>query len=141
MITTETWSYAIDNLKIVGEIIEINELPTADQTGVVSYSIKISFDDNADKRIKSGMNIYAKIILETKDNVYSIKTTGIQEDDNGKIYIEFFNASNIIEKKYVETGIENFDRIEIKNDLSGIKEILIRTVKKTPKVISPQSMR
>lgn len=132
---------AIDNLKIVGEIVEINELPTADQTGVVSYSVKISFDDNADKRIKSGMNIYAKIILETKDDVYSIRTTGIQEDDNGKIYIEFFNASNLIEKKYIETGIENFDRIEIKNDLSGIKEILIRTVKKTPKVISPQSMR
>ena len=132
---------AIDSLRINGEIVEIDELPTADQTGVVNYSVKISFDDKNDKKIKPGMNIYAKIILETKDSVYSVKTTGIQEDDSGKKYIEFFNANNVIEKKYVETGIENFDRIEIKDDISNIKEILIRTVKKTTNTFSSQTMR
>ena len=132
---------AINDLKIEGEIIEINELPTADQTGVVSYSVKISFDDKSDKRIKSGMNIYAKIILETKSDVYNIRTTGVQEDDSGKKYIEFFNANNVIEKKYIETGIENFDRIEINNNLSDIKEILIRTVRKPINSFSSQSMR
>jgi HlyD family secretion protein len=118
---------AIEDLKITGEVTEIDSVGTVSQ-GVVTYNIKIAFNSQ-DERVKPEMSVSADIITETKSNVLTVPNSSIKSQ-NGKKYVEALGpASNTTPQKIlVETGISNDLQTEI---ISGLKEgdkIITRTI-------------
>jgi len=119
---------ALSDLNITGTVIEVDDIGTNDQ-GVVSYGVKISFD-NQDERVKPGMSLSANIITDIKTDTYIINSSAVKEDDNG-YYIEILNDDNSISQKVVTIGISSDTQTEI---LSGVDEndnIILKTSNST----------
>ena len=79
---------AIDGLSITGSVAEIDSIGTVSQ-GVVSYSVKISFDVN-DDRVKPGMSVSATIITDSAQNVIVVPNSAIKTS-NGVSYVQTFD--------------------------------------------------
>ncbi|MCX8513706.1 MAG: HlyD family efflux transporter periplasmic adaptor subunit [Candidatus Pacebacteria bacterium] len=138
-ITTDS----IPDIKIEGEIIDIDTLPTIDG-GVVTYAAKVAVNSD-DERLRIGLttNIYIKI--KEKGPVLNIATSAIKSDNRGK-YVEVLDknpitnnikssSSDMIENKrfvgnvpvvgntthniYIETGETIGNNTEI---ISGLNE-------------------
>ncbi len=134
---------ALPDLKVKGKIIEISTVGKEEQ-GVVSYDLKISLTIE-NKKIKPGMSVNAEIIAYRKKNILLIPNSAIKNDKDGnyaqivKNYkIEKINSSNpvvipkeIIEKRYIKTGISNDEFTEILEGLNEGEVIIIRTLNQT----------
>jgi len=136
---------ALPDLKIKGKVIEISTVGKEEQ-GVVSYDIKISLEEE-NKEIKPGMSVNAEIIVDRRENVLLVPNSAIKSDRMGQ-YVQVvknykfekrnsFNpvtiSQNLIEKRYIKTGISNDEFTEV---LEGLKEgeiIIIRTLNQTAK--------
>lgn len=136
---------ALPDLKIKGKVIEISPVGKEEQ-GVVSYDVKISLEKE-NKEIKPGMSVNAEIIIDKKENVLLVPNSAIKSDRIGK-YVEVVKnyeierkklfepvaiSQNLIEKRYIKTGITNDEFTEV---LEGLKEgeiIIIRTLNQTAK--------
>lgn len=67
---------AIDGLTITGTVAEIDNIGTVSQ-GVVSYSVKISFDTE-DSRVKPGMSVNVSIITDVQADVLAVPSSAVQ---------------------------------------------------------------
>jgi HlyD family secretion protein len=130
---------AFDNLKIKGKVIEISTTGTEEQ-GVVSYNAKISIEeDNQD--IKPGMSVNADIIVNKKENVLMVPNLAIRKDKDGQ-YVEVIKDSklkekklikntdisqDLIEKRYIKTGIYDNEFTEVLDGLNENDNIIIKT--------------
>ncbi len=129
---------ADERLSISGDVAEIHTGGNVSQ-GVVTYSIKISFDTQ-DERIKSGMSASAAIITNSKQDVLTISNSAIKSQGN-QYYVEIFDTP-LVEtqgnqgtvslvaprQQLIEIGIPNDTLTEV---ISGLKEndqIVIRTI-------------
>jgi HlyD family secretion protein len=134
---------AFPDLKVKGKIIEISTVGKEEQ-GVVSYDVKISLEKE-NKEIKPGMSVNAEIIVDRKENVLLVPNSAIKSDGMGK-YVEViknyeikrrnsFNpvaiSQNLIEKRYIKTGISNDEFTEILEGLNEGEVIIIRTLNQT----------
>lgn len=132
---------AIDELNITGEIAEIDLVGTV-SSGVVNYSVKISFDTQ-DERVKSGMSVNASIITESKQDVLVVPSASIKSQGN-TYYVDYFDqkypdaqaSSGIISKtlplsKMVEIGLSDDTSTEIISGLNEGEQIVSRTVTQT----------
>lgn len=84
------------------------------------FEARITLDDpNAIDFIKVGMNAKANIILEKKENAFSVPFTSILEEDSGK-FIEIARENEEgrfeVKKVPVTTGIETDISVEIESD-------------------------
>jgi RND family efflux transporter MFP subunit len=132
---------AFPELKIKGKIIEISSVGKEAQ-GVVSYDVKILFDDN-NPAIKTGMSVSAEIVVDQKENILLVPNSALRKDRNGN-YVEVVKndalqqvdsfkrpialSKNSIEKRYIVSGISDNQFTEI---LDGLKEgeiIIIRSL-------------
>lgn len=131
---------AVPDLTITGEVIEIDAIGTVSQ-GVVSYTVKISFDTD-DKRIKPGMSVSASIVIKAKSITLLVPNSAIKQQ-NGISYVEVPDKSDIntakaspsgavfenpLYQQQVEIGITNDTFTEI---LSGLNEkdlVVTRTI-------------
>lgn len=121
---------ALDDLSIEGEVSEVDTVGTVSQ-GVVSYSIKISFDtDNSS--VKPGMSITANIVTESVSDVLTIPAAAIKTD-RGSSYVEVMNSNGEIERKVVETGLTDDATTEIKSGLSEGDKVVVSTSSTTKK--------
>lgn len=121
---------AIEDLSITGKVAEIDTIGATSQ-GVVSYSVKITFDTDNEK-IKPGMSLSALITIESKSDILKIPSSAIKTKGSKK-YVQMFNTpllnttpnSQGIQSKeipiqvIVETGINDDVNTEI---ISGLKE-------------------
>jgi HlyD family secretion protein len=134
---------AFPDLKVKGKIIEISTVGKEEQ-GVVSYGIKISLEKE-NKEIKPGMSVNAEIIVDRKENVLLVPNSAIKSDGMGK-YVEVIKnyeikrrnsfkpvaiSQNLIEKRYIKTGISNDEFTEILEGLNEGEVIIIRTLNQT----------
>ena len=109
---------AFDGLNIVGTVAEVNLIGTISQ-GVVSYTIKISFDTQ-DDRVKSSMSVNASIITEAKTDVLTVVNSAIKTQGNSN-YVEIpgLSATDLPTQQIVTVGISNDTVTEV---VSGLKE-------------------
>ncbi len=115
---------AFDNLNIVGTVAEVNLIGTVSQ-GVVSYTIKISFDTQ-DDRVKSGMSVSASIITEVKTDVLTVANSAIKTQGDLN-YVDLpaqsgmpgLSPTDLPTQQIVTIGISNDTVTEI---ISGLKE-------------------
>lgn len=129
---------AIDGLSITGKVTDMDLVGTVTQ-GVVTYTIKISFDTQ-DDRIRPGMSVSAAIITDVAQDTLIVTSSAIKSQ-NGDSYVEVFDravpqsegAQGITSpipprQQPVGIGISNDTSIEI---ISGLKEgdlIVTRTI-------------
>jgi HlyD family secretion protein len=134
---------ALPDLKIKGKVIEISPVGKEEQ-GVVSYDVKISLEEE-NKEIKPGMSVNAEIVVDRKENVLLVPNSAIKSDKMGK-YVEVIKnyeikkrnsfkpvaiSPNLIEKRYIKTGISNDEFTEILEGLNEGEVITIRTLNQT----------
>ncbi len=140
---------AFPGLEIWGEVSEIS--PVGEESnGVVSYTIKINFEDKENK-IKPNMSVTAEIIINSKKDVLVLPASAIKtevkqsyvlkiEDKSVLGGINFNNKSNNTRvsslktqpvKVNIETGISNNELVEIKNGLNEGDIIVVREITQT----------
>jgi HlyD family secretion protein len=78
---------AVEDLTLTGSVDEIDTVGTVTQ-GVVSYTVKVSFDAQ-DERIKPGMTVNAAIITDSKTDVLSVPSSAVKTQ-NGSSYVLVF---------------------------------------------------
>jgi RND family efflux transporter MFP subunit len=134
---------ALPDLKVKGKIIEISTVGKEEQ-GVVSYDVKISLEKE-NREIKPGMSVNAEVIIDKKENVLLVPNSAIKSDRVGK-YVEVIKnyeikrrnsfkpvaiSQNLIEKRYIKTGISNDVFTEVIEGLNEGEVIIIRTLNQT----------
>ncbi|RJQ38839.1 efflux RND transporter periplasmic adaptor subunit [Candidatus Microgenomates bacterium] len=98
--------------KIKGTIKSISFVPKTDETGTV-YQIKVSLFGTINNKYKMGMTGDATFVTGRKKDVLYIPIKFVKADEKGK-YVFGKNK----EKKYVTTGLETEENIEITKGLS-----------------------
>ncbi|MCS7201096.1 MAG: efflux RND transporter periplasmic adaptor subunit [Patescibacteria group bacterium] len=130
---------ALPDLEIEGTVNDIDPIGEIDQ-GVVSYSVKIIFD-NSQEQIKTGMTVNADIIIKERKNVLVIPQSAVRLT-NGEQFVEVVKEKNLIEnhlttrprdgvyiiksksklnidKRSVKLGLSDESKIEV---VSGLNE-------------------
>ena len=134
---------AFDELNIVGTVAEVDLIGTVSQ-GVVSYTIKISFDTQ-DDRVKPGMSVSASIVTDSKMDVLTVSNSAIK--NRGDVnYVEIIKGSSLMPiAQNITIGIGNDTVTEIIDGLNVGDLVIIKTVtgttvsqtaNKTPSVTS-----
>lgn len=107
---------AVPDLSISGEVAEIDAIGTVLQ-GVVSYTVKITFDTQ-DERVKPAMSVSAAIITDVKTDALMAPVSAVKSQGQEQ-YVEVKNSNAAPERVPVQTGIASDEFIEI---ISGAKE-------------------
>ncbi|OGG53832.1 hypothetical protein A2851_01410 [Candidatus Kaiserbacteria bacterium RIFCSPHIGHO2_01_FULL_53_29] len=132
---------ALEELSLTGSVVEIDLVGTVNQ-GVVSYTVKISFDTQ-DERVKSGMTVNASIQTDVRQDVLAVPSSAVKTQ-NGVSYVQVFNpplsetggAQGIVSNSAprqieVTVGISDDTNVEILSGLEEGQQIVTRTVSGT----------
>ncbi|MGB9609049.1 MAG: efflux RND transporter periplasmic adaptor subunit, partial [Minisyncoccia bacterium] len=132
---------ALPDLTLEGKIYEISSIGTESQ-GVVSYNVKINFEDNFGE-VKTGMSVTAKIITNSKENVLLVPNSAIKTIGNNKyvdqpvekISLDKVKASirggivlSSTTRKMIKTGLANDEFSEVIEGLSQGDIIILRVI-------------
>jgi len=102
--------------ELTGEIIEISPVST-NIGGVVSYKITVRPEVQDGIRLFHGMSASLSIVTSDLEDVIYIPIQSVREED-GIQHVDILLGDTSIEKTEVETGIFNYDFIEIRSGLS-----------------------
>jgi len=119
---------AINNLKINGEVIEIDSVGTV-SSGVVNYNVKIALGED-DERVKAGMSANVEIITASKQNILTIPSSAVKTK-NGVSYVEILGDLNKLNRKEVQIGISDDVLTEIISGLNEGDQVVVKTVSGT----------
>jgi len=97
---------ALPDISITGKVSEVDTVGQASQ-GVVSYGIKIAFDNDVEQ-VKPGMSVTADIIIEAKPDVLVLPNSAIKSQ-GGSSYVEL-----------VETGADSQLNQQLLANVSGM---------------------
>ncbi|MDD4995525.1 MAG: HlyD family efflux transporter periplasmic adaptor subunit [Patescibacteria group bacterium] len=129
---------AIDELTITGVVEEIDSIGTVSQ-GVVSYSVKITFDMQ-DERIKSQMSVSADIVSDARMDVLVVPNAAVKSDQSGQNYVEVIDTGaasssagviatkNLPQQKAITVGLVDDTNTEITSGLSQGEFIVVSTM-------------
>lgn len=113
---------ALAGTKIPGLIYDISRVAKTNATGGTYYPTKIQINE-VNQYIRSGMNGDATIQTAKKDNVISVPSEAIVEEDNNKVVYTI--QSGKAHKLPVSVGLENDTESEITSGISEGAEIII----------------
>lgn len=108
---------AYKNVKLTGRVLFISRSSLEVKEKGITYQVKVKLYPSAGVTLRLGMTSDVNIKVAEKENVLMIPYTAIGEEE-GKNYV-FTVEKNILKKKFIETGLENYDNTEI---LSGLNE-------------------
>ncbi len=127
-----------------GKVARIDPQAVVEQN-VTSVHVRVEVDNSSPtfRLLKPGMNSTCEFVLEEKENVVSVPTEAVREDDKGK-YVEtsaggkpskddpttFFGVKKT--RVGVETGMEGNDGVEIVSGLKGGEMIITQTIEPAP---------
>lgn len=130
---------AIEDFTLTGTVAEVDTIGTI-TSGVVNYTVKISFDSSAHENIKPQMSVSAAIITDQKLDVLMVSNSAIKTDNSGLSYLETLadpsqpaadgsvTSAAKPENKYITVGIANDEYTEIKEGLAEGDEYIARTI-------------
>lgn len=117
-----------DDIKYTGSVTNVGQIaevstdakstsPSPSQEAKVNVEVTL---DNADDSIKSGYEADAEIIFNERRNAVSMDVNSVkQEKATKKKYVYVVNDKNKVLKRYINTGIETDDYVEV---IQGLKE-------------------
>jgi len=101
--------------ELTGEVVEISPVST-NVGGVVSYQITVRPETRDGIKIFHGMSASLNIVTSDLKDVIYIPIQSVREED-GKQYVDILLEDESIERTEVETGVFNYDFIEIRSGL------------------------
>lgn len=108
---------AYENASYEGSIRSMNTTATSRESNTVSYTVVIALEGDT-SLLYSGMTADVIFVTEQKEDVLYISKKAIMEE-NGNYYVYYKALSGEMERKEVETGMDNGINVEI---CSGLKE-------------------
>lgn len=114
---------ALPGASVLGTVVEVDIVGEA-SSGVVSYGVKIAFDEKNDA-VKPGMSTDVTIVIASKDDAIVVPLSAVETVRDRSIVKVLENGAPVVRE--VTTGIGNDTMIEI---VSGIEEgdrIVIKT--------------
>ena len=109
---------ALPGQSFKGDITSIDTTAT-NEGGNTKYAVEITLDRT--EKMLGGMNASAKITLQTKENILTIPTDALSEEETGTVVYTGYDAASetLLSPAGVETGLSDGLRTEI---LSGLSE-------------------
>ena len=108
---------ALPELNLQGKVTSISPLAT-EESGLVLYKIKVSFEAAEGAGLKAGMSATADIIVNERSNVLLVPSRAIGQDSQGKPVVKVM-VNGQIEERAVVIGITDGSQTEI---VSGLNE-------------------
>lgn len=118
---------AFEGQKFMGKVISIDSLPIIDNSGLVTFDIRIELDGGMDK-IKSGMTCSASFIIRQRKNVTYISNKAVTMAE-GKQVVEVKDKSGNTEIRNIKTGLTDGKYVEVTDGLNVGETIIIEAKK------------
>jgi HlyD family secretion protein len=99
-----------------GKISEISPVPS-NIGGVVSYNVIINPEPSEEVKLFIGLSAGLMITTESMEDILYVPLQSVYESD-GKQYVNIVYEDSTIEAREIETGIFNYENIEVKSGLS-----------------------
>lgn len=116
---------ALDEVTLLGAVSEV-DLVGEIESGVVSYGVKIVFDDD-NNLVKSGMTVEAEIAAASKKDVLMVPNSALKSRGDTH-YVEILAADNqTISRVEIEIGLTGDNYTEIVAGLKEGDEIIVKT--------------
>jgi RND family efflux transporter MFP subunit len=115
---------SIPDKTFTGEVVTVDRVGEL-SSGVSNYPVIIQLDSNA-KEILSNMGITAEIIVAKEDNVLTVPTTAVQEQ-NGNSFVRVLEGG---EPHYVavKTGLSSLSEVQILDGVSEGDEVIVNNL-------------
>lgn len=117
---------AVEGLTITGQVLQINMLGTVSQ-GVVTYTVKISFDTQ-DDRVKPDMSANCEIITAAKTDVIAVPNAAVKTDGSSNYYVQMLDTNGSPVNKTIQVGIANESMTEIISGLNENDKVVTQTI-------------
>ncbi|MBU0952670.1 MAG: efflux RND transporter periplasmic adaptor subunit [Elusimicrobia bacterium] len=108
---------AYKNVKLTGRVLFISRSSLEVKEKGITYQVKVKFYPVSGVTLRLGMTCDVNVKVAEKNDVLMIPYTAIGEEE-GRNYV-FTVEKNMLKKKFIVTGLENYDNTEI---LSGLNE-------------------
>lgn len=115
---------SISGKTFTGKIMTVDKIGSV-TSGVTSYPIIIQFDNNL-PQILPNMTATANIIIDSKNNVFSVPSSAVQISDD-QSYVRMLK-NGVEQRAAVETGLASDSEIEIVTGLKEGDEVIIGTL-------------
>jgi HlyD family secretion protein len=109
---------ALPDTKLDGYVTTISTLPTVkmQNSGVVTYEVKVALSGNIPASIKSGMSATVDIVTKEKKDVVLVPNKSIKKDSKGQTSVSII-VNQKIEERQVATGLTDGTQTEV---ISGL---------------------
>jgi len=108
---------ALPDVQLEGEVTSVSPLAT-EESGLILYKIKASFEVPEDSGLKAGMSATADIIITGGTDLLLVPSRAVGEDSQGNTVVKVV-VDNQIEERVVVTGMSDGYQTEI---VSGLNE-------------------
>ncbi len=105
---------ALDNLQLEGEVSYISLTSETDNSGIVTYMVRIIFSNTKDAQIREGMTAFVDFIVTEVKDVLIIPVSAVRNVE-GKPSVEMLTG----ERAEVITGFTDGDNVEV---ISGLNQ-------------------
>lgn len=116
-----------------GRIIKISPI-SKNVGGVVSFEITIKPENVESSKLMYGLSTNLTIVTQETENVLLVPLDALYEE-NGAKYVEILKEDGSIEKVKVNTGVSDYEFIEIKSGLKDGDIVIIPKVEETVGII------
>lgn len=121
--TVEVKFEAYEGETFTGDVTSIASLPRIDQSGLVTYDVRIELGEGID-RIKSGMTCSVAFILRQEKNVLIIPNRAVKMQEGVQI-VKIKNNNEEIELRSIRTGLTDGRQVEVTEGLSVGEIVLV----------------
>jgi len=119
---------ALPDIQLEGKVTSISPLAT-EESGLILYKIKVSFDVPEGSGLRAGMSATADIIINGRSNVLLVPNRAIGQDSQGKPVVKVMVGEQV-EERAVVIGISDGSQTEIVSGLNEGETVVIE--KKAP---------
>jgi RND family efflux transporter MFP subunit len=118
---------AFEGQIFTGKVIYIDSLPKIDNSGLVTFDVRIELDSGIDK-IKSGMTCSVSFIIRQRKNVIYISNKAVSMLDNNQV-VKVKDENNDIQIRKIKTGLTDGKFVEVIKGLDVGETIIIEEKK------------
>jgi len=108
---------ALPGVELEGEVVSVSPVAT-EESGLVLYKIKVSFEAPEGSGLKAGMSATADIVVSERSGVLLVPSRAVGEDSQGKPVVKVM-VKGKIEERAVVIGMSDGSQTEI---VSGLDE-------------------
>jgi len=118
---------AFEGEVFTGKVVSIDALPIIDNSGLVTFDVRIELDEGIDK-IRSGMTCSVSFIIRQRENVVYISNKAVSMI-NGKQAVKVKNENGNLEDRNIRTGLTDGKYVEVTEGLNVGETIIIEDKK------------